>query len=87
MAVNTSSGGRPLPCTQVANSAGIWDSASAVLSMSAPISTRKIIAVACAVPRALSSRPLSRMPPVVTARMPQAAAPMAAASVGLAQPP
>ena len=50
-------------------------------------STRKIIAVDCAVPSALSIRPRMRMPPLATAITPHAAAPIAAASVGLAQPP
>ena len=54
----TSSGERPLALTHAASSAGICDSASVVFSMSAPSSTRKIIAVACAVPSALSIRPL-----------------------------
>ena len=44
------------------------------------------MAVACAAPNALSMIPCVRMPPVATANTPQAAAPMAAASVGLAQP-
>ncbi len=35
----------------------------------------------------LSIRPFQRMPPLMTASTPQAAAPIAAASVGLAQPP
>ena len=45
------------------------------------------MAVACAVPKMLSTTPRPRMPPLTTASTPQAAAPMAAASVGLAQPP
>ena len=83
----TSSGDSPLALTQFASSAGICDSASVVFSMSAPSRIRKIIAVACAVPSALSTRPFPRMPPLMIAIAPQAAAPMAAASVGFAQPP
>ena len=83
----TSIGDKLAPFTHAASSTGICDSARAVLSMSAPSSTRKIIAVAVAVPRALSITPFMRMPPVTIARMPHAAAPIAAASVGLAQPP
>ena len=83
----TSSGDSPLCCTQRASSEGICDTARPVLSMSAPVSTRKIIPVDWAVPMALSISPFRRMPPVATARIPQDAAPMAAASVGLVQPP
>ena len=86
MAISTIMGGMPLSLTQLASSTGICVSARPELSRSAPTSTRKIIAVAWAVPIRLSRRPFQRMP-LTTASTAQAAAPMEAASVGLAQPP
>ncbi|MNI83857.1 hypothetical protein D3C73_1407050 [compost metagenome] len=87
MMISTSIGARPLPITQAASSPGICVSARPELSRSAPSRTRKIIAVVSAVPSMLARKPLQRMPPWHTASTPQAAAPMEAASVGLAQPP
>ncbi|MOA19178.1 hypothetical protein D3C78_1395390 [compost metagenome] len=87
MISSTSIGAKPLPITQAASSPGICVKASPELSKSAPSSTRKIIAVVSAVPNMLARKPLQRIPPCHTARMPQAAAPIEAASVGLAQPP
>ncbi|MNV89783.1 hypothetical protein D3C71_1841060 [compost metagenome] len=87
MASSTSIGAMPLFFTHSASSVGIWVSARPELSRSAPSSTRKIIAVVSAVPSRLVRMPSQRMPPWITARMPQAAAPIEAASVGLDQPP
>ena len=68
----TDKGGKPLSLTHIANSAGICVMAKPALSMSAPSNTRKIIAVACAVPVRLLIIPAPRNPPVSTANMPQA---------------
>ena len=82
----TDKGGKPLVCTHCANSAGICVIAKPEFNISAPSNTRKIIAVASAVLTKLFTTPSTRIPPVTTANMPQAAAPIEAASVGLAQP-
>ncbi|MCY1444336.1 hypothetical protein D9M71_608030 [compost metagenome] len=87
MAQSTITGASPLCFTHSASSVGIWVSARPEFSRSAPSSTRKIIAVVSAVPSRLWRNPAPRMPPWKNASSPQAAAPMEAASVGLAQPP
>ena len=79
-------GASPDAASASASTAGIWDSTRKALKVSAPIRMRKIIPVTLAVSRRPSENVRQRSRPAASATTEIAAAPIAAASVGVNTP-